>query len=155
MMKRFFSCVVLSGTMVAAGFAQSPDNVEKAVRFRAPQTEKAVTTGSATPISSAEKQIGMEATPAQHNSDAQLQELGGMPFDTNAPQLDELGPRFKWWGNGEQLEELGPRWKWWGNGDQLDELGPRWKWWGNEAQLDELGPRWKWWGNAAQLDGEK
>jgi hypothetical protein len=137
MMKRFFSCVVLSGTMVAAGFAQSPDNVEKAVRFRAPQAEKAVTTGSVTPISSDEKQIELKAKPAQHNSEAQLQELGGVPFDSNAPQLEELGPRWKWWPNAEQLDELGPRWKWWPNANQLDELGPRWKWWPNAEQLDD------------------
>lgn len=146
MMKRVFPVLAMTGALAASGFAQSSDNVEKAVRFRVtPKAPVVVTSTSTTEVQSNSQQ----AIDAELNSSSQLKVLGGYLWNNDAAQLDELGPRWRWWGNSEQLSELGPRWKWW-NAAQVDELGPRWKWW-NAAQVDELGPRWRWW-NVAQVD---
>jgi hypothetical protein len=154
MMKRVLPVLAMTGALAASGFAQSSDNVEKAVRFRVtPKTPAVVVSTNSTEMQSQPRQM----TGVQLNSSAQLSELGPRWRWWNAAQLDELGGKRISMNirNAAQLNELGPRWRWW-NAAQLDELGGkrisqniR-----NAAQLDELGPRWKWW-NAAQLDGEK
>lgn len=59
-----------------------------------------------------------------NNDAAQVKELGNFQWNSNAAQLQDLGKRILFPTRGaEQLDELGPRWKWW-NAEQLEELGP-------------------------------
>jgi len=104
--------------------------VEKAVRFRAQQKDVTVAVKSESIEQKSEMPISsVEPFSLKLRSSNQLEELGGgnsryaiaWSGPRNATQLQELGPRYKWW-NVTQLKELGPRYKWW-NATQLQELG--------------------------------
>jgi hypothetical protein len=116
MMKRFFSCVVLTGTLVAAGYAQSPDNVEKAVRFRVLQPANSTVQTAINPGGVEKQSLELNDATVEHRSSQQLEELGGYLWNSNAAQLQELGKKFRYdWmaGSSTQLDELGKKYVWW------------------------------------------
>ena len=140
--------LITAGLLIAlAGSMSAQSNVEKAERFRVQKETSTVETQTAGDVMEAAV-TDEAANMLENNASEQLQELGPRWRWWNTGQIGELGA-FGWNENAAQLDELGPRWKWW-NAGQIEELGPRYRWW-NAGQIDELGPRWKWW-NAEQLN---
>ena len=145
--------LITAGLLIAlAGSMSAQSNVEKAERFRVQTETSTVESQSASEVVQTAA-ADEAANVLENNATEQLQELGPRWRWWNAGQIGELGS-FGWSQNSAQLDELGPRWKWW-NAGQLEELGKRyaigWSGGGNAQQLEELGPRWKWW-NAGQID---
>jgi hypothetical protein len=167
-MKRLIIVAGFLMVFLSAGvLAQTADNVEKAVRFRATQNNTVVETKTESAGTNSDEQMASaEMISLKHRSSVQVETLYifspntdvtqcvvGWSGDRNTEQLEELGPRYAvgWLGglNTAQLEELGPRYAvGWLGGDfntaQLEELGPRyapgWSIILNTAQLEEPGP---------------
>ena len=143
--------ILTTGLVLTFAFAvnaQSLSNVEKANRFRTPQTKSAVTVQKATHINSTE--ISTTNSTINHKSAAQIEELGSryaLAWSRNNAQVNELGSRYAlaWSRNGAQVNELGSRYAlaWSRNGAQVNELGSRYAlaWSRNGAQVNELGSR--------------
>jgi hypothetical protein len=158
-MKRSIIIVGILMICLSSAFAQTTSNVEKAVRFRAAQKDVTVEVKSEAIEQKSETAVcSVEPFSMKLRSSNQLEELGlrGAPryvlgWLPNSKQLQELGPRYKWW-NVAQLEELGGGatrylliWSIGGlpNTTQVKELGPRYPiWWmgcPNAPQLEDLG----------------
>ncbi|MFQ6115745.1 MAG: hypothetical protein ACE5NG_16925, partial [bacterium] len=114
-MKTSILIAVLTLIFVTAALAQSPANVEKAVRFRAPQSNAPVMVQSESQTLNSKKvDNSIDLNAVEHRSTAQLQELGtryANGWGENAAQLKELGTRYAngWGENAAQLKELGTR----------------------------------------------
>ncbi len=130
---------VLSAFVV---FAQVPQNVETASRYRSnvkKTTYKTVANNSIMSIDIVQKNIN------EKKSNAQLEDLGTRyGWSRSNAQLEDLGTRYGWSRSNAQLEDLGTRYGWSRSNAQLEDLGTRYGWSRSNAQLEDLGTRYGW-----------
>ena len=124
--------------MYVAGFAQSLNNVEQAVRYH---TNIIVTALNQSISSTAIEYVAVADT----RSNSQLEELGSKygwcRFNS---QLEELGSKYGWARSNSQLEELGSKYGWARSNSQLEELGSKYGWARSNSQLEDLGSKYGW-----------
>jgi hypothetical protein len=149
MFKKALFSMVLLGMLVTPLFAQSADNVEKALRFRAKAANQEVVQGGRSariePQDVALTPVPLKGSRAQlehlggfiwNHSDSQLEDLGGFAWNSSNSQLEDLGG-YIWNSSDSQLEDLGG-YIWLSSGSQLKDLGG-YIWSNSESQLKDLG----------------
>ena len=102
-----------------SGVAQTPNNVEKATRFRANANATELNTTS--PIEVKVNEVSKANLPAMENK--------------SSSQLEALGSRYSWATSNSQLESLGSRYSWATSNSQLESLGSRYSWATSAPQL--------------------
>jgi hypothetical protein len=110
MMKKSFLTLAILGAAMSFGYAQSPDKVEKAHRFQAPQSER-IAAPSEEAAASAEPETENLDVPVQEGPDRAQQEKSGEEPSLSAPDdpvAPGLPPLFDT-ADSAQLEELGFR----------------------------------------------
>ena len=119
-MRKLILSLIISGVLCIAGFAQSLDNVEHAVRYHA--NTYAATLNQ--PYSST-----INVAILDNRSNSQLSELGSVYGWTRSnSQLSELGSVYGWTRSNSQLSELGSVYGWTRSNSQLSELGSVYGW---------------------------
>ena len=137
--------------ITVSGVAQTPNNVEKAMRFRANTNATELSTTS--PAEVKINEVSKANVPAMENkSSSQLEALGSRyAWATSNSQLQALGSRYAWATSNSQLESLGSRYAWATSNSQLELLGSRYAWATSNSQLETLGSRYAWATSNSQL----
>ena len=103
-MRKLILSLILSGVLFVAGFAQSLDNVEQAVRYHANFNASTLNQ----PFSST-----VSVAVLDNRSNSQLQSLGSSwGWVRSSSQLQDLGSSWGWVRSSSQLQDLGSSWGW-------------------------------------------
>ena len=138
--------------IAVSGVAQTPNNVEKAMRFRANVNAAELSTTSPTEVKINEVSKA-NVSAMENKSSSQLEQLGSRYiWATSNSQLNELGSRYIWATSNSQLSELGSRYIWATSNSQLSDLGSRYIWATSNSQLSDLGSRYIWATSNSQLN---
>ncbi len=132
-----------------SGVAQTPNNVEKATRFRVTTEAATLNSASNTEINTASQ---VNSPVFVNRSSSQLEAMGSRyGWATSNSQLSALGSRYGWATSNSQLNALGSRYGWATSNSQLNALGSRYGWATSNSQLSELGSRYGWATSNSQL----